>query len=118
MDKMDLLCCENATVDLDMRCKPYLDPVLLKDDRVLYNLLNLEEKYMPNSTNFSCVQTDVEPKMRDEVAQWMLDVCREQRQEDEVFTLAMNLMDRFLSLVKGEKTTASTPRNRLSLPRL
>lgn len=74
MDKMDLLCCENATVDLDMRCKPYLDPVLLTDDRVLFNLLNLEEKYMPNSTYFSCVQTDVEPKMRDEVAQWMLDV--------------------------------------------
>lgn len=71
---MSLLCCENATVDLDMKCKSYLDPVLLGDDRVLLNLLNLEEKYMPNSRYFSCVQTDVEPRMRDSVAHWMLDV--------------------------------------------
>lgn len=71
---MDLLCCENATVDLDMKCKSYLDPVLLRDDRVLLNLLNLEEKYMPNSSYFSCVQTDVEPRMRDTVAHWMLEV--------------------------------------------
>ncbi|KAK8748256.1 hypothetical protein OTU49_016388 [Cherax quadricarinatus] len=100
MDKMDLLCCENASVELDMKCKAYLDPVLLKDDRVLLNLLNLEEKYMPNSRYFSCVQTDVEPHMREMVAHWMLQLCQEERQEEEVFTLAMNMMDRFLSLVK------------------
>lgn len=76
--KMNLLCCENATVDLDMKCKSYLDPVLLSDDRVLLNLLNLEEKYMPNSRYFSCVQTDVEPRMRDSVAHWMLDVSIEE----------------------------------------
>ncbi|KAK8387084.1 hypothetical protein O3P69_018030 [Scylla paramamosain] len=100
---MDLLCCENATVDLDMKCKSYLDPVLLRDDRVLLNLLNLEEKYMPNSSYFSCVQTDVEPRMRDTVAHWMLEVCQEEQQEEEVFTLAMNMMDRFLSLVKVKR---------------
>lgn len=96
----DLLCCENASVELDMKCKAYLDPVLLKDDRVLLNLLHLEEKYMPNSSYFSCVQTDVEPYMREMAAHWMLQVCQEERQEEEVFTLAMNMMDRFLSLMK------------------
>lgn len=77
-DKMDLLCCENASVDLDMKCKSYMDPVLLRDDRVLLNLLCLEEKYMPNSRYFSCVQTDVEPRMRDSVAHWMLDVSMDE----------------------------------------
>ncbi|XP_042874195.1 G1/S-specific cyclin-D2-like [Penaeus japonicus] len=95
----DLLCCENASADLDSKCKAYFDPVLLKDDRVLINLLNLEEKYMPNSSYFSCVQTDVDPYMREETAHWMLQVCQEERREEEVFTLAMNMMDRFLSLV-------------------
>ncbi|XP_066943916.1 G1/S-specific cyclin-D2-like [Macrobrachium rosenbergii] len=99
----DLLCCENASVELDMKCKAYLDPVLLKDDRVLLNLLHLEEKYMPNSSYFSCVQTDVEPYMREMAAHWMLQVCQEEQQGEEVFTLAMNMMDRFLSLMKIRK---------------
>lgn len=95
----ELLCCENASMDLDMKCKSYLDPVLLKDNRVLESLLEAEEKYMPSPTYFACVQTDVQPKMREIVAHWMLNVCHEEQREEEVFALAMNLLDRFLSFV-------------------
>ena len=50
------------------------DPVLLQDQRVLTNLLASEEKYMASGSYFSCVQTDVQPWMRNTVAHWMLEV--------------------------------------------
>ena len=52
------------------------DPVLLKDDRVLANLLSIEDRYLPNPSYFSCVQTDIEPWMRDTVSRWMLEVSQ------------------------------------------
>ena len=50
------------------------DPALLGDERVLRNLLHIEEKYLPSADYFKCVQTDIEPWMRDCVATWMLEV--------------------------------------------
>ena len=38
--------------------------------------------------------------MRKDVADWMLEVCEAEATQPEVFCLAMNYMDRFLSLVK------------------
>lgn len=83
------------------------DSILLKDDRVLQNLLRNEERYTPaNPDYFKYVQVEVEPHMREEVARWMLDVCEdvfenEQRSglsnSTEVFCLAINFMDRFLA---------------------
>ena len=70
----DLLCCENVSMDLELKCKAYIDPVLLKDNRVLESLLEAEEKYMPSPTYFNCIQTDVKPKMREIVAHWMFNV--------------------------------------------
>jgi len=54
--------------------KAFEDPVLLKDDRVLRNLLATEEKYLPSASYFQCVQTDIAPWMRIKVAQWILEV--------------------------------------------
>ncbi|KAK1153133.1 G1/S-specific cyclin-D2-like isoform X1 [Acipenser oxyrinchus oxyrinchus] len=78
------------------------DPNLLDDDRVLLNLLSIEERFLPQCSYFKYVQKDIEPFMRRMVATWMLEVCEEQKCE-EVFPLAMNYLDRFLALVPIRK---------------
>lgn len=65
---MELLCCE---VDPVRRAVP--DRNLL-DDRVLQNLLTVEERYLPQCSYFKCVQKDIQPYMRRMVATWMLEV--------------------------------------------
>lgn len=71
---MSLLCCES-----ECECRAYADEVLLSDDRVLLNMLKMEERYCPNSSYFDCVQKELTPAMRQTVAEWMLEVsnaCR------------------------------------------
>ncbi len=41
--------------------------------------------------------------MRKIVAEWMLDVCVDQRCHVDVFLLAVNIMDRFLSTIRLKK---------------
>ncbi|XP_060569625.1 G1/S-specific cyclin-D2-like [Ruditapes philippinarum] len=103
ISEMDLMCAESEAPR-----RAYEDPVLIQDNRVLQNLLALEDRYQPNPAYFKCVQTDIKRYMRKMVAQWMLEVCDEQRCEEEVFSLAMNYLDRFLSV-------CDTPRTRLQL---
>ncbi|XP_029042246.2 G1/S-specific cyclin-D2 isoform X2 [Osmia bicornis bicornis] len=97
---MDLLCCETT----ESECRAYADPALLGDDRVLQNLLKTEERYAPSSSYFECVQRDISPLMRKIVAEWMLEVCEEQKCQDEVFPLSMNYVDRFLSICPIRKS--------------
>ncbi|XP_068984870.1 G1/S-specific cyclin-D2 isoform X2 [Bombus flavifrons] len=97
---MDLLCCENTAVER----RAYADPAVLGDDRVLQNLLKTEERYAPSSSYFECVQRDISPLMRKIVAEWMLEVCEEQKCQDEVFPLSMNYVDRFLSICPIRKS--------------
>lgn len=66
---MELLCCE-----LDHVRRAQTDPTLLFDDRVLHNLLTVEERYLPQCSYFKCVQKDIQPFMRRMVATWMLEV--------------------------------------------
>ena len=66
---MDLLCCEGEYIR-----RAFPDPALLKDDRVLRNLLLTEDKYLPSPSYFKCVQTDIKPFMRKVVGNWMLEV--------------------------------------------
>ena len=80
------------------------DSILLKDDRVLQNLLRNEERYAPiNPDYFKYIQVEVKPHMREEVTRWMLDVCEDNYLNEhatnstEVFCLAINFMDRFLA---------------------
>lgn len=65
-----LLCLESGR-----ECRAAVDPVLLEDDRVLQNLLGMEDRYLVNSKLFDCVQgNDITPEMRRTVAEWMLEV--------------------------------------------
>ncbi|XP_044137221.1 G1/S-specific cyclin-D2 isoform X2 [Bufo gargarizans] len=95
---MELLCSEVDTVR-----RAQTDPTLLFDDRVLQNLLTVEERYLPQCSYFKCVQKDIQPFMRKMVATWMLEVCEEQKCEEEVFPLAMNYLDRFLAVIPTRK---------------
>lgn len=95
---MEFFCSE---IDAVRRAGP--DPNLLYDDRVLLNLLFIEERFLPKCNYFKSIQKDIEPFMRRMVAGWMLDVCEEQKCEEEVFSLAMNYLDRFLALVPIRK---------------
>lgn len=56
--------------------RAFEDLGLLRDERVLHNLLFMEDKYLPSSDYFKCVQSEVKPFMRRIVASWMLEVCK------------------------------------------
>ncbi|XP_066489052.1 G1/S-specific cyclin-D2 [Tiliqua scincoides] len=98
---MELLCCEGSAGAA--RRAAAEDPGLLRDERVLRNLLRAEERYLPRCSYFQCVQPELRPAMRRIVATWMLEVCEEQKCEEEVFPLAMNYLDRFLAVVPTKK---------------
>ncbi|KAF1387313.1 hypothetical protein PFLUV_G00104110 [Perca fluviatilis] len=95
-----LWCCEG---DRPAIRRAYRDSNLL-NERVLHALLRAEDKYLPSPNYFKCVQREVAPYMRRIVATWMLEVCEEQKCEEEVFPLAMNYMDRFLSVEPTKKS--------------
>ncbi|ELR46735.1 G1/S-specific cyclin-D1 [Bos mutus] len=90
-----LLCCEMETIR-----RAYPDANLL-NDRVLRAMLKAEETCAPSVSYFKCVQKEILPSMRKIVATWMLE---EQKCEEEVFPLAMNYLDRFLSLEPVKKS--------------
>uniref|UniRef100_A0A1B6CVJ1 Uncharacterized protein n=1 Tax=Clastoptera arizonana TaxID=38151 RepID=A0A1B6CVJ1_9HEMI len=95
---MDLLCWEkigSGDSQIDNN-KAKFDPVIFSEMRVLTNLLSVEKYYVPSCNYFSRVSTDVQPFMRKVVAGWMLEVCEEQKCEEQVFPMAVNLFDRFL----------------------
>lgn len=95
---MDLFCLENET----NRRAPK-DPNIFCDERVLQSLLTVEDRYVPQRPFFNCVQTDIQPFMRRVLATWMLEVCEEEKCEEDVFPLAMNYLDRFLAAVPMRK---------------
>lgn len=94
---MELLCIEVESPPIS-----YIDPVF-EDERILHNLLRTEEKYTLTSCYFKCFQTELTCYMRTIVCGWMLDVCEEEKCQNDVFPLAMNIMDRFLSVVRIRK---------------
>ncbi|XP_054159568.1 G1/S-specific cyclin-D2-like [Oppia nitens] len=75
-----------------------LDNNILGDDRILKQLLQIEDNYVPKGVleSYKCIQSEVEPNMRKIVSNWMLEVCEETNCEEVVFPVAMNFLDRFL----------------------
>ena len=83
-------------------CNAYEDPAILNDARVLANMLWVESHYVPSppSLCYGRTQDEIKPHMRRIVVEWMLDVCVDQRCNVDVFLLATNIIDRFLSTIR------------------
>lgn len=75
----------------------------IEDNRLLKNLLEQEERYLITTNYFNKFQTKISETMRSILVQWMLEVCEEQECTDDVYSLAVNLFDRLLSILKIEK---------------
>lgn len=56
-------------------CRSIIDPTLIDDERILTNLLLIQNRYVIKSSYFHCVQPDLSVSMRECVANWMLEVC-------------------------------------------
>ncbi|RZF43718.1 hypothetical protein LSTR_LSTR004231 [Laodelphax striatellus] len=98
---MNLLCCERITPDSNFG---YRDPVIFEEDRVLDNLLQEEDITIPSCNYFENVQKELKPFMRKVVVSWMLEVCEEQKCENQIFPLAINYLDRFLCVCPIKST--------------
>lgn len=93
---MDLVCKEIIYDEVDHQfAEP--DPTMIADNRVIQNLISLERLTIPPCNYFGSVQQDIKPNMRKIVTTWMLEVCDEQKCEEQTFPLAINFFDRFLS---------------------
>ncbi|XP_071989216.1 G1/S-specific cyclin-D3 [Engystomops pustulosus] len=71
---------------------------LLRDPRVLMNLLAHERRQKEQSEDRACPQSDTTLEMRKELAYWILQVCELQHCEEGVFPLAMSYIQICLSL--------------------
>jgi G1/S-specific cyclin-D2 len=97
---------ELTKIKVEEECKCGLNKDHIKsfeDNRLLKNLLEQEERYLISTNYFNKFQTKISETMRSILVQWMLEVCEEQECTDEVYSLAVNLFDRLLSILKIEK---------------
>ena len=79
--------------------KAIQDHSQIKDVRILQNLLRNEDRFLPEIPDYmkTLQSNNITADMRKTVANWMLEVIREQNSQAEVFCLSMNILDRFLS---------------------
>ena len=69
-----LFCCESGVLESEPVCKAFRDPALVNDRRILANLLDTENSYLPSCSYFKCVQHEIKPPMRQILAYWMVEV--------------------------------------------
>ncbi|KAM9457631.1 cyclin Dx [Clarias gariepinus] len=88
------LWCEEESNTSGMSVRASFDPNA-SGLRVIERLLHSEERYVPSSLYVSLVQR--EPKRREELAKWTLEVCCDCGCDEAVFPLAVSLLDRYLA---------------------
>jgi cyclin D2 len=87
-----LLCVEKMEL-----CRAERDKVIFADQRVMNNLLEAERLSMITIDYFVEVQKDITSVMRRIVVNWMMKVCEDVHCENQVFPLAVRLIDQFLA---------------------
>ncbi|XP_073699517.1 G1/S-specific cyclin-D3 [Garra rufa] len=95
---MDLFCHEHVDPDSSSPIKyrpirAFRDAVLTRDSRVCQNLLSSERPSIKPGTE----PTDEQRYVRRILTGWMLQVCEDQKCEEEVFPLAVHYLDRYMS---------------------
>ena len=94
-----------SVLDMTVEVEAARDPVVLGSARVLTNMLAQERTAEPARTDYcNTIQTSIAPHMRKIVTDWMLEVCQDHQCQPQVFFLAVNYLDRFLSSVAISKT--------------
>merc|ERR1712168_1243694 len=78
------------------------DPAVFQSEKVLRALKEPHEE--GPKEYFKHLQLEITPRMRQVVAEWMLEVCEEEQSHPELFCLAVNCLDRFLSKVQIKKS--------------
>ena len=74
---------------------------IYKNCSYIFTFLFIYFFFSASTDYFSQVQNnELRPHMRKEVAHWMLEVCEAEHCQPEIFCLAINYLDRFLSLCK------------------
>jgi hypothetical protein len=73
------------------------DNRVLFDNRLYLNLLNLQNVHLNPTCYFNTIQKDIRPYMRKMVTMWMQEVCEDEKCDSLVFSLAVNILDRYLS---------------------
>ncbi|XP_018958228.2 G1/S-specific cyclin-D3 [Cyprinus carpio] len=91
---MELFCHEHVEPDSSSRpVRAFRDAVLTRDSRVCRNLLSSERPSIKPGTE----PTDEQRYVRPILTGWMLQVCEDQKCEEEVFPLAVHYLDRYIS---------------------
>lgn len=80
------------------------DPVYLKDEHVLSRMLKSEARQEMQSYFENNFQNDFTQEDRYTLADWMRDVCQSEDCQPDTFALSVQIVDRFLSLVRTKKT--------------
>ena len=109
---MDSLFCEETLIEnvkdigpvaMTIDVPPRVDINLVKDQRVLENMLTSEKEYTIIDYCGTGLQREVAPHMRKIVTDWMMEVCEDQQCQPQVFFLAVSYMDRVLSTLTIKK---------------
>uniref|UniRef100_A0A158Q930 Cyclin N-terminal domain-containing protein n=1 Tax=Elaeophora elaphi TaxID=1147741 RepID=A0A158Q930_9BILA len=77
---------------------PLADKTVHCDDRCLESMFKAQSMKPMHGNCFLSVQMDVTAYHRQQVVEWIYDVCKEEYCEPDVFLLAVSLVDRFLSV--------------------
>lgn len=83
--------------------KTEYDPNIEHHPSLLDNLLKSSTHSEINGFYFDQLQTEIQPWMRDQVVKWMLEVCEEQQVNLRTFPQAVDVLDRYLSVVNIDK---------------